>query len=60
MILETERLILRPWLDEDAEDLYLTASDPQVGPSCGWLPPLIWSIPNRSCIAFFKPRIPGR
>lgn len=33
MILETERLILRPWLDEDAEDLYLTASDPQVGPS---------------------------
>lgn len=38
MILETERLILRPWLDEDAEDLYLTASDPQVGPSCGWLP----------------------
>jgi len=38
MILETERLLLRPWRDEDAEDLYEYARDPQVGPSAGWMP----------------------
>ncbi|MFY9120401.1 MAG: RimJ/RimL family protein N-acetyltransferase, partial [Syntrophomonadaceae bacterium] len=31
MILETERLILRPWQESDAHDLYRYASDPQVG-----------------------------
>ena len=36
MILQTERLILRPWIDEDAEDLYRWAQDPQVGPIAGW------------------------
>ncbi len=36
MIFETERLILRPWRDNDAEDLYLYARDPQVGPIAGW------------------------
>lgn len=36
MQLETERLMLRPWRDEDAEDLYKYASDPRVGPSAGW------------------------
>ncbi len=36
MILETERLILRPWLDTDAEDLFLYASHPDVGPISGW------------------------
>ena len=36
MILETERLILRPWEESDAEDLYLYASDPRVGPAAGW------------------------
>lgn len=36
MILETERLILRPWEDSDAEDLYRYASDPKVGPIAGW------------------------
>ena len=36
MIIETERLILRPWRDNDAEDLYLYARDPQVGPIAGW------------------------
>lgn len=36
MILETERLILRPWQESDAEDLYRYASDPQVGPIAGW------------------------
>lgn len=36
MILVTERLILRPWKDEDAEDLYRYASSPDVGPIAGW------------------------
>lgn len=38
MILETERLILRPWSEEDAEELYTYASDPDVGPAAGWPP----------------------
>ena len=36
--LETERLILRPWREEDAPALYREARDPQVGPSAGWKP----------------------
>lgn len=36
MELETERLILRPWRDEDAENLYEYAKDPRVGPEAGW------------------------
>ena len=36
MILETERLILRPWEESDAEDLYKYASHPDVGPIAGW------------------------
>ena len=35
-ILETPRLILRPWREEDAEALYCYASDPLVGPAAGW------------------------
>ena len=38
MILETERLFLRPWREEDADDLYTYASDPDVGPPAGWPP----------------------
>ena len=38
MILETERLILRPWREEDADDLYTYASDPDVGLPAGWPP----------------------
>ena len=38
MILNTERLILRPWCEEDAEDLYTYASDPEIGPPAGWPP----------------------
>lgn len=44
MILETERLILRPWQDEDAVDLYRYASDPDVGPVAGW--PVHTSVEN--------------
>lgn len=38
MILETERLILRPWKETDAESLYQYAKDPKVGPIAGWPP----------------------
>lgn len=38
MILETQRLILRPWREDDAEDLYKYASDSDVGTPAGWLP----------------------
>ena len=37
-VIETERLILRPWFDEDAEALYRYAKDPAVGPAAGWPP----------------------
>lgn len=36
MILETRRLILRPWQEVDAERLYEYAKDPRVGPAAGW------------------------
>ena len=36
MILETQRLILRPWAEDDAEELYKYAKDPDVGPMAGW------------------------
>lgn len=34
--LETPRLVLRHWNDEDAQDLYTYASDPAIGPIAGW------------------------
>ena len=37
-IFETERLILRPWSEEDALSLYRYACDPAVGPIAGWPP----------------------
>lgn len=37
-MIETKRLILRPWRIEDAEDLYEYAKDPQIGPIAGWPP----------------------
>ena len=37
-MLETKRLILRPWREEDGEDLYEYAKDPAVGPPAGWPP----------------------
>ncbi len=36
--IETPRLILRPWREDDAEILYRYASDPAVGPAAGWPP----------------------
>lgn len=37
-MLKTERLILRPWTEDDAEDLFFYARDPEIGPSAGWPP----------------------
>lgn len=34
--METERILLRPWLDSDAKALFKYASDPDVGPRAGW------------------------
>ncbi len=44
MQIETKRLILRPWLESDAEELYEYAKDPKVGPAAGW--PVHTSVEN--------------
>ena len=44
MIFETDRLILRPWHQSDAEDLYNYAKSPDVGPAAGW--PVHTSVEN--------------
>lgn len=36
--LETDRMILRQWFEEDSKDLYEYAKDEFVGPNCGWPP----------------------
>ncbi len=36
--METERILLRPWQDSDAEALFKYASDPDVGPRARWPP----------------------
>ncbi|MDD3401098.1 MAG: GNAT family N-acetyltransferase [Eubacteriales bacterium] len=36
--LQTERIILREWIIEDAKDLFEYASSPNVGPAAGWMP----------------------
>lgn len=38
MLLTTDRLILRPWKETDAESLFEYAKDPDVGPIAGWPP----------------------
>ena len=43
-ILRTERLILRPWRESDAESLYAYAKDPDIGPIAGW--PVHTSVEN--------------
>lgn len=42
--LTTERLLLRPWREEDAENLFEYAKDPDVGPAAGW--PVHTSVEN--------------
>lgn len=36
--IESDRLLLRPWRDDDAATLFKYASDPDVGPRAGWPP----------------------
>lgn len=36
--LATDRLVLRPFAEDDAQDLYEYARDPRVGPIAGWQP----------------------
>lgn len=36
MVINTQRLILRPWEEADAESLYKYAKDSRVGPIAGW------------------------
>ena len=36
--METARILLRPWRDSDAPELFKYASDPEVGPRAGWPP----------------------
>lgn len=38
MVFETERLVLRPWQETDADSLYEYARNPEVGPIAGWSP----------------------
>ncbi len=37
-VIETERLVLRPWRETDAESLYEYAKDERIGPMAGWQP----------------------
>lgn len=46
MILETKRLLLRPWEESDVEELYRYAKDSAVGPNAGW--PVHTSVENSS------------
>ena len=36
--MESERIRLRPWREDDAPALFKYASDPEVGPRAGWPP----------------------
>lgn len=36
MILRTDRLVLRPWEEKDAQALYQYAKSPDIGPHAGW------------------------
>ena len=38
MNLQTNRILLRPWRESDAETLFKFASDTEVGPRAGWPP----------------------
>lgn len=48
MLITTDRLILRPWEESDAESLYEYAKDPTVGPAAGW--PVHTSVENSHAI----------
>ncbi len=52
-ILETRRLILRPWRETDAERLYEYAKDPLIGPITGIR---AWKTAGRLSAIFFLRR----
>ena len=37
-MIETERLLLRPVTEQDAEDIYEYSNSKNVGPNAGWKP----------------------
>ena len=37
-VMESDRIVLRPWQESDAGALFKYASDPEVGPRAGWPP----------------------
>lgn len=37
-MIETARLILRPWQESEADSLFKYAGDPDIGPIAGWPP----------------------
>lgn len=37
-MIETKRLVLRPWTEADAPALFGLARDPEIGPAAGWMP----------------------
>ena len=60
MELETKRLILRPWREEDAEALFAFAKDPDIGLPAGWPPHTDVEIADGSSETCFLPRRPMR
>ncbi len=51
--METKRLILRRWNENDAEALYKYAQNPNIGPIAGW-PPHTSVEDSRNVIATFS------
>lgn len=37
-LMQTERILLRPWTEDDAQDLFRYAADAEVGSRAGWAP----------------------
>jgi len=48
----TERLVIRPWDESDAESLYEYAKEPSIGPMTGW--PVHTSVENSRAIIFYE------
>lgn len=57
MRLKTKRLILRPWEESDAKDLYEYAKNPNIGPIAGW--PVHTSVENSLEIIKNILKVPG-
>lgn len=53
--LETQRLILRPWMLDDLEDFYEYAKNPNIGPNAGWEPHKDKEVTLKVLKAFMEP-----